>query len=116
MKGICLTIAALFMMSATVSAKGEPTTQRGAPTHYADAKVPSLIKVTYDDAAAQDKAQEEPLYIKKAEQETIYLAEVNERKIYIDYYTHMGDDSNGAKLNLNYGGNTMLAPLQGNIR
>ena len=114
MKGICLTIAALFMMSATVSAKGETTKQRGAPTGYPDMKRNTPIKVTYDDVDAQNKAEEDPLFIKKVTQDTWVMAEVNDRKIYIDYYTKMGDD--GMQRNLNFGNNAILSPIQGSIR
>ncbi len=114
MKGICLTIAAVFMISVAVSAKGEASNQPGAPTGYPDSKRITPIKVTYDDIEAQNKAEEDPLYIKERKVDTWYMAQVNDRKIYIDYYTKMGDD--GMQRNLNFGNNAILSPIQGSIR
>lgn len=114
MKGICLTIAALFMMSATVSAKGEATKQPGAPTMYPDMKRHTPIKVTYDDVEAQNKAEEGEYYIVSSKPEAWYIADLEDRKVYVEYYTKMGDD--GMQRNLNFGNNAILSPIQGSIR
>lgn len=115
MKGTLLTIAALFLMTAAASAKGEPTTTPGAPTGYPDVRRITPVKVTYDDADAQEEAARNPLYIKRVKDNMQYMELVHAREYYVMYFTKMDTDRE-SNLNLNYGSNMRLAPIQGSIR
>jgi hypothetical protein len=116
MKKIFFTFASLFVMSASVFGKGEPSKDPGAPTLFPDRIKISPIKVTYDDAEAQATAEREPSTIIGRKDDAMVLAtKVEEDRQYrLHYYEHMGDV---AKMhNLNYGTNAVLPPLHGSIR
>lgn len=115
MKGTLLTIAALFLMTASALAKGEPTTTPGAPTGYPDVRRITPVKVTYDDADAQEEAAKDPYYIKKWKENELNLVQVHAREYYVMYFEKMDSDRDN-KHNLNYGSNMRLAPIQGSIR
>jgi hypothetical protein len=115
MKRIFFTVAALFVMSVTVFGKGEPA-KDPAPTGMADKKRPSAMKVTFDDAAAEQKAREEVLYARATKtQNEISLHRVDADFPSVNYYRNMGEGYT-QKNNLNYGSGIVLSPLQGAIR
>jgi hypothetical protein len=115
MKGTLLTIAALFLMTVSALAKGEPSTTPGAPTGYPDVKRITPVKVTYDDADAQEEAARNPYYIHHMKDNTQNLYEVHAREYYVMYFNKMDSDRQ-SNLNLNYGSNMRLAPIHGTIR
>lgn len=115
MKGTLLTIAALILMTASAFAKGEPTTTPGAPTGYSDIRRMTPVKVTYDDADAQEEAAKDPYYIHSIVDEKRDQRRVNERVYYVSYYEKM-DSDRVSNVNMNFGSNMYIAPLQGSIR
>lgn len=115
MKGTLLTIAALFLMTASAFAKGEPTTTPGAPTGYPDLRRVTPVKVTYDDADAQEEAARDPYYIHHVDKDRGYLTRVKEREYYVSYYEKM-DSDRVSNVNLNFGSGNYIAPLHGSIR
>jgi hypothetical protein len=117
MKKMFFTFASLFVMTATVFGKGEPSKDPGAPTGYPDRIKISPIKVTYDDAEAQAKAETDPSTIvgRLKDDGWVLATQVEpDRQYRLHYYEHMGDV---VKMhNLNYGTNAVLPPLHGAIR
>ena len=116
MKGIFFTIAALFLMSVNVTAKGEASKQMGAPTGYPDKKPITPVVITYDDDEAEKKAAEDSYGINTVLDPKLKLLRIKERIFYVRYFERMGDENPTSQHNLNYGNNTRLAPIHGSIR